>query len=53
MKKLIKKCGNSVDLRLRTKSDLSSLICDLDQSTDELIQIGLFSVACCKNDECK
>lgn len=53
MKKLIKKCGESVNIQLRNTSDLSSMICDLDKSTDELIQIGLFSVACCKNDECK
>lgn len=53
MKKLIKKCGDSVDLQLRNKSDLSNMVCELDKSTDELIQIGLFSVACCKNNECK
>lgn len=29
------------------------MICDLDKYTDALIQVGLFSVACCKNDECK
>lgn len=29
------------------------MISDLDKFTDILIQIGLFSVACCKNDECK
>lgn len=29
------------------------MISDLDKSTDALIQIGLFSVACCKNVECK
>ncbi|XP_027850187.2 serendipity locus protein alpha [Aphis gossypii] len=51
IKKLVRKCGESVDTQLRNSSDLSSLICDLDKYTDELIQVGLFSVACCKNDE--
>lgn len=45
-------CGNSVDIQFRNSSDLSSMVLDLDKSTDALIQIGLFSVACCKNDEC-
>lgn len=53
VKKLVRKCGDSVDIQLRNSSDLSNLICDLDKYTDELIQVGLFSVACCKNDECK
>ncbi|XP_029344543.1 serendipity locus protein alpha isoform X2 [Acyrthosiphon pisum] len=51
IKKLIKKCGDSVDTQLRNSSDLSNMINDLDKYTDVLIQIGLFSVACCKNDE--
>ncbi|XP_025409081.1 serendipity locus protein alpha isoform X2 [Sipha flava] len=51
IKKLIRKCGNSTDIQSRNSSDLSILVSDLDKSTDLLIQIGLFSVACCKNDE--
>ncbi|KAL4111826.1 hypothetical protein QTP88_015711 [Uroleucon formosanum] len=51
IKKLIKKCEDSVDTQLRDSSDLSNMICDLDKYTDILIQVGLFSVACCKNDE--
>ncbi|XP_060870929.1 serendipity locus protein alpha [Metopolophium dirhodum] len=51
IKKLIKKCADSVDTQLRSSSDLHNMICDLDKYTDILIQIGLFSVACCKNDE--
>ncbi|VVC40663.1 Serendipity locus alpha [Cinara cedri] len=51
VKQLIKTCGNSVNIQFRDSSDLSSMISDLDKSTDVLIQIGLFSVACCKNNE--
>ncbi|XP_060834960.1 serendipity locus protein alpha [Rhopalosiphum padi] len=51
VKKLVRKCGDSVDIQLRNSSDLSIIICDLDKYTDVLIQVGLFSVACCKNDE--
>ncbi|XP_025201384.1 serendipity locus protein alpha [Melanaphis sacchari] len=51
VKKLVRKCTDSVDIQLRNSSDLSNMICDLDKYTDILIQVGLFSVACCKNDE--
>ncbi|XP_022181652.1 serendipity locus protein alpha [Myzus persicae] len=51
IKKLVKKCADSVDIQLRNSSDLSNMISDLDKYTDVLIQVGLFSVACCKNDE--
>lgn len=46
-------CKGSVDVQLRNSSDLSSIISDLDYSTDVLIQIGLFSMVCCKNNDCK
>lgn len=53
IKKIIQMCKDSFNIQLRNSSDLSSLISDLDYSTDVLIQIGLFSMACCKNNDCK
>lgn len=53
IKTIIQMCKDSVDIQLRNSSDLSSIISDLDYSTDVLIQIGLFSMACCKNNDCK
>jgi len=53
IKKLLKFCRDSIDIKYRKSTDLSSMISDLDKSTDVLIQIGLFSIACCKNVECK
>jgi len=53
IKKLLRLCGDSNNIQHRNSTDLSCMIFDLDKSTDVLIHIGLFSVACCKNDECK
>lgn len=49
LKKLVKTCGNSLNAKKRSKSDLNSAIEDLDQLTDKAMQIGKFAIACCKD----
>lgn len=53
VKKLLQMCANLNEFHSRNSPEFSSCVSDLDKSTDILIQIGLFAVACCKNNECK
>ncbi|KAL6264078.1 hypothetical protein P5V15_004157 [Pogonomyrmex californicus] len=49
LKKLVMTCGNSLSAKTRSKSDLNNLIEDFDQLFDQTMQIGMFTIACCKN----
>lgn len=49
LKRLVMTCGNSLNAKRRSKSDLNNLIEDFDQLFDQTVQIGMFTIACCKD----
>ena len=49
LKKLIKICGNSLDLKERSKNDLIGNIEEFDQLADKCAQIAKFAIFCCRN----
>ncbi|XP_043265845.1 uncharacterized protein LOC122405283 [Colletes gigas] len=49
LKKIFKICGNSLNAKKRSKSDLTNAIEEFDQIIDKSMQIGLFAIASCKD----
>ncbi|XP_050421117.1 uncharacterized protein LOC126833686 isoform X2 [Adelges cooleyi] len=51
IKQLLQKCGDLINIPKRNPNDLLKMTSELDNSTDILIQIGIFAISCCSNTE--